>query len=176
MEFVESYVVVDIETTGLNPAQNEIIEIAAMKVDENGEISSFQTLIHPNQPISSFITNLTGITNDMVKDACDITIALKQFDQFIENYTIIGHNVSFDLRFLRYNYKKYLKKSLVNASLDTLYLSRKYLPNLYNHKLDTVAKYFHLDDSNHHRALADVKMTLDIYHYIKVIKEKQNDR
>ena len=147
-----------------------------MKVDENGEISSFQTLIHPNLPISPFITNLTGITNDMVKDACHISKALQLFDQFIENYTIIGHNVSFDLRFLRYNYKKYLKKNLVNTSLDTLYLSRRYLPNLYNHKLDTVANFFHLDASNHHRALADVKMTLDIYHHLKTIKEKQNGR
>lgn len=169
MKFSDSYVVIDIETTGFSPSKNEIIEIAAMKVDPNGEVTSFQTLIKPDNEIPDLITNLTGISNDMVKDAKNIKEALLEFDQFKEDYILIGHNVSFDIGFLDYYYKKHLDRSLVNQSIDTLALSRKYLPHLYNHKLDTIACYFNLNTENHHRALADVEMTLHIYNQIKDI-------
>lgn len=160
----DCYVVVDIETTGLYATSDEIIEIGAIKIDENGEISTFQTLIKPCQPVSSFITNLTGITNTMLNsEGRDITESLEKFDEFIGSYTLIGHNVTFDLRFLNDKYEKYLYRSLENTYLDTLYLARKHMPYLPNHKLKTVAEYFHLGTAGHHRALVDVQMTLEIY-------------
>ena len=160
----ERYVVVDIETTGLYPKSDEIIEIAAMKVDENGEISKFQKLIKPNIPVSSFITKLTGITNTMLEnEGEDITEVLQAFDAFIEDYTLIGHNVNFDLSFIDDKYEKYLIKNLDHKYLDTLYLARRYMPFLPNHKLKTVAEYFQVSTKGHHRALADVQMTLEIY-------------
>jgi DNA polymerase III epsilon subunit family exonuclease len=167
----DCYVVVDIETTGLYPTSDEIIEIGAIKVDQNGEIHTFQKLIKPCNPVSAFITNLTGITNQMLaEEGNDITKVLQEFDEFIEDYTLIGHNVLFDIRFIDDKYEKYLLKNLENKYLDTLYLARRYLPMLANHKLNTVATHLHIDASGHHRALADVKMTLGIYLHLQNYK------
>lgn len=160
----DRYVVVDIETTGLYPMSDEIIEIGAIKVDENGEISTFQKLIKPCKPVSTFITNLTGITNTMLeKDGKDVTEVLQAFDTFIEDYTLIGHNVNFDLKFLDDKYEKYLIKNIDNKYLDTLYLARRTMSFLPNHKLKTIAEYFRINTEGHHRALKDVQMTLEIY-------------
>lgn len=162
--FVDTFVVVDIETTGLRPSDDEIIEIGAIKVDEYGEVTTFDTLIKADFPLSDFITQLTGIDDGMLMDyGKELQEALVLLDEFVGDHIIIGHNVRFDLSFLNDKFEKQLYKSLSNDYIDTLRLARKYLPNLPNHKLATLAHYFQVDTSNHHRALADVKMTLEVY-------------
>lgn len=166
--FVDSYVVVDIETTGLSPKDDEILEIGAIKVDEYGEISTFSTLIKVDFPIPEFITQLTGIHDGMVMDkGIDIKDALEEFDRFIGDAILIGHNVNFDISFLNDKYQKQLYKSLTNDYIDTLRLSRRLLPGLPNYKLSTVVQYLQIEYSGHHRALADVKMTLEVYESLK---------
>lgn len=106
--FPSNYIVFDIETTGLNPKQDEIIEIGAVKIVNHQVVDTFSELIRPNQKISSFITQLTGITNEMVQEAKDIETVLAEFLLFINDQILIGHNVQFDLSFIRFNFEHYL--------------------------------------------------------------------
>ena len=158
-----SFVVFDIETTGLNTKQNEIIEIGALKVKDSVVIDKFNSLIKPKYPISSFITNLTGITNQMVIDAPPIDEVLVNFMEFVGSNTLMGHNVNFDINFI---YDKLLEcrlKPLTNDFVDTLRLSRMVLTNLSHHKLSDLADYYHIDKTGSHRSLKDVEMTLEVY-------------
>lgn len=168
LTFVDSYVVVDIETTGLQPGDDEIIEIGAIKVDAYGEVTTFDKLIKAAFPIPPFITQLTGIHDGMLMDEGEeIEEVLYAFDAFIGDAILIGHNVTFDIHFINHNYHKYLQKDLSNDYIDTLRLARRYLPFLPNHKLATLANHIQVDTSGHHRALADVKMTLEVYSYLQ---------
>ncbi len=162
-----SFVVFDIETTGLNTRQNEIIEIGALKVKDGAIIDKFSTLIKPKSPISSFITNLTGITNQMVRNAPQIDEVLTNFMDFVGDNTLMGHNVNFDINFI---YDKLLEcrlKPLTNDFVDTLRLSRIVLTNLSHHKLSDLADYYHIDKTGSHRSLKDVEMTLEVYNRLK---------
>jgi len=159
----QEFVVVDIETTGLKPAEAEIIEIAAIKV-QNGEIIDiFQTLIRPEYGIPAFITNFTGISENMVQESPPVVEVLIPFCEFIDHLPIVGHNIQFDLKFLNYNTKQYFGQVILNRSIDTLPLARKHIKGTKNHKLETLANYFNIDTTNNHRALKDCYMTLEIY-------------
>lgn len=163
MEFVPDYVLVDIETTGLSPYYSEIIEIGALKVRDNKVIDTFSTLIKPDNIINENITNLTGITNEMVEYAPNILEVLKLFESFIGDNILIAHNAKFDIAFLNNNFVKHLGYPLINRYIDTLYLSRKYLPNLKSHKLQTLADYFNINYNGAHRGLRDCEITKMVY-------------
>lgn len=165
----ESYVIVDIETTGLDPVSNEIIEIAAIKV-ENGEIKDIlNTLAKPNQEIGPEIERLTGINNDMVSDHPPFTEAAPKFLSFIENHILVAHNTAFDIAFLRHH----LGRKFENQIVCTLKASRFLLPNLKNHKLHTVAEYFGINAQNRHRALGDCETTYAIWlKMIPILRDK----
>ena len=141
-ELPTNYCVVDIETTGLCHLKNEIIELSALKIDNNKVIGRYSSLIKPSTEIKWFITNLTGITNEMVSKERNIEIVLKEFCEFVGNSVVVGHNVSFDLRFIEANCKKYLNKPFVNDYCDTLKIARRLLPELTSYKLENLAKYF----------------------------------
>lgn len=98
--FPDDYTVIDIETTGLDPLFDDIIEIAGIKYRENKEIERFQSLINPGRKIGDFIVELTGITNEMLLDAPSIETVLPRFLEFVGNDTIVGHNVHFDINFI----------------------------------------------------------------------------
>lgn len=134
----DKYVVVDIETTGLDPQSNEIIEISALKYEQNVLIDSYHTLVHPNESISTFITGLTGITNEMVK-----------------NEVIVGYNINFDLNFLYDNLKVCTNEILSNNYLDVLLLTRRVYPSLSSHKQTAVAEYLGINIQGAHRAEKD---------------------
>jgi DNA polymerase III epsilon subunit family exonuclease len=158
-----AFAVVDIETTGLDPVSNEIIEIGAIKIS-GGEVKDiFNKLIRPTAQISPEITNLTGITQDMVADSPPIKDVLPGFLNFIGDCTLIAHNVDFDIPFLKVSIQKWLKASLDNPTICTLLLSRAILPNLGNHKLHTVARYFKIEISGRHRAIGDAEATLQVW-------------
>lgn len=155
--FPENYVVIDIETTGLDPRFDEIIELAGIKYVDGTEVDRFQTLV--NAEVDDFITDLTGITNEMLRDAPKIDEALPSFLSFIENNTVVGHNVNFDINFV-YDYAKYLNlPAFSNDFVDTMRISRKLYKELENHKLSTLATHLNVQDSVGHRALGDCVVT-----------------
>ena len=170
MKFVDDYVLVDIETTGLSPINDEIIEIGAIKVKNNLIVDSFNQLIKINRSLSPFITNLTGITDEMLKTGKTPTQVYLDFVQFIEEDIIIGHNINFDLGFLSNKCKKYINHDLTNDYIDTLYMARKLVPNSVNYKLGTLAKLFNISYEGAHRGLKDVEITYEVYNKLRKLK------
>lgn len=154
------YVVLDLETTGLSYEKDEIIEVGILKVRNNKIIEKYEQLIHPQKSISQTITDLTGITNEMVKDAPTINEVKDKIRNFINDDVILGHNVTFDISFLQCIYDHF-----DNDYLDTLHFSRRAFNGIDNYQLTTLVKTFHLTN-NEHRALADCYATKDLYDYI----------
>lgn len=167
------YVILDIETTGLEPTLNEITEIGALKI-ENKEVKNiFSSLIKPKTPVSLEITRLTGIDNEMVKDSPAVELVLPKFLDFIGSAILVVHNAEFDISFLKHHLKKALNKEIQNQIACTLKISRYLLPNLVNHKLHTVAAHFELSAENRHRAIGDVELTYQVWlNFINLLKEK----
>lgn len=164
-DFISDYVVVDIETTGLDSLHCEIIEIGALKVRNNEIIDTFKVLMKASEPLSPFICNLTGITDELLaQEGVDTALGLSEFLLFCEDDVIVGHNVNFDLNFLYDHCLFHLGVIFNNDYLDTLMLSRKYLHGaIRNHQLGTLTKYFGFDYSGAHRALADCEFTYQVY-------------
>ena len=160
--FDGTFICFDIETTGLSAARDKITEIGAVKV-ENGVITdTFSTFANPEMPIPQKITQLTGITDDMVKDAPSQSEAVGAFLKFAGDNVLVAHNAPFDTSFIakacedmgrEYNY----------TSIDTVAISRAILTDIKNCKLDTVAKFLRLGDFNHHRATDDAEMLARIF-------------
>ena len=166
-EFPSDYTVVDIETTGLYAGESEIIEVSALKFRGDVFCSSFSSLIKPSKHIDWFITNLTGINDDMVKDAPDIKTVMQEFYDFIGKDILIGHNVNFDINFLYDNLLRHNDLILDNSFVDTLRLARKTLPQLHNHKQSTVAEYYGISTDGAHRALRDCEICNACYLNLK---------
>lgn len=167
LQNVDNYVLVDIETTGLSPVNDEIIEIGAIKVKDCKIVDQYNELIKINRKLSPFITNLTGITGEMLNKGKLPTIALKEFIDFVDEDVIIGHNVNFDLGFLKNKCKKYIDYSLNNRYIDTMYLAKKLVPNSINYKLETLANYFNVSYEGAHRGLKDVEITYEVYNCLR---------
>lgn len=162
------YVVFDLETTGLSPYKDDIIEIGAVKVNKEGRIvDSFTTLVKPSQPVSDFIQNLTGISNEMLEEAPSIYVALPRFAIFAGDAILVGHNVTFDIAFIQQKAKIYKDMNFINPYIDTLSLTRKKYPNLKSYKLQDLIKEFNLKTFAAHRALADVVATQQLYERLK---------
>ena len=163
----------DLETTGLDPVGNEIIEIGAIKA-KGGEIKDiFNKLIKPKSAITSIITDITGITNEMVDASPAIDEVLPEFLKFIDNITLIAHNADFDIPFLAESIKSALKEDLKNPTICTLKTARALLPGLENHKLHTVARYFKIPISARHRAIGDCEATYQVWvAMVKKLREK----
>ncbi len=152
--FEGEFVVFDIETTGLSPINCKITEIGAVLVRDGKIVDKFNTFVNPGEHIPENITALTSITDEMVADAPDISEALPKFLEFTGDRILIAHNANFDIGFIRVACEG-LKLPFENTYIDTLALSRYLNPELKNHKLDTLAKYFSLEDFHHHRACDD---------------------
>lgn len=168
----ETYVVLDIETTGLSAIKDEIIEIGAVKLKDGKIVDRYHSLIKPQGVIPYEIENLTGITNKMVKDSPNIESVMPDFVDFIGDSTIAAHNASFDMGFIYKTCEKF-NLPLKNPVLDTLNLSRTLIKKLKNHKLKTISEYFNIKLLNHHRAIDDAKATSEILiELIKKLKEK----
>lgn len=163
---MKTYIIFDLETTGFGK-DTEIIEISALKVENDKIIDSFDSLVCPSTPISADITALTGITNDMVNNAPLCEDILPEFIDFIGNDTLVGHNITtYDMPILRRLALNLLNITISNPIVDTLYLSKHKL-SLDNYKLITIATYFNIDYSQAHRALNDCYITLDCYLNLK---------
>ena len=165
--FEDSFVIVDLETTGLSPKNSEIIEIGAIKVVNNKVVDKMDVFVKPSRPLPWFITNLTGITNEMVDEGLSAKEAIKVFDEFSYGMRLMAHNARFDMSFLDVYMKKELGKSIREDSMDTLLLSRKIVKDVPNYKLETLANRFNIDYGGAHRSLRDCEITLDVYNNIR---------
>ena len=157
MTFDQEYVAFDLETTGLQPETDVIIEIGAVKMCGGKEISRYQTFVNPHRALERKIIDLTGITDEMLKDAPDIETVLPEFLEFIGERVLVAHNAKFDTAFLQ-NACKQQSLPYHYTSVDTLSLSQQLLPHLQRHKLDIVAKELKLPTFNHHRAADDANI------------------
>lgn len=165
-KFVDHYVVFDTETTGLKEDIDQIIEIGALKYENNELVDEFDVLIHPGIDIPEVITNITGITDEMVKNQKRIEEVLPLFLEFIGDYPVVCHNAPFDIGFINANLKRLQLDEMKNQAIDTVELARTYIPQAYNYKLETLKKYFHLDFGSH-RSVDDCKTTNYIYQECK---------
>lgn len=163
LSFTDSFVVIDLETTGFDPYYNEIIEMAAIKVVNGQNAKVFCELVKPSSPIDSYTTELTGITNDMLSSCRNISEVLPDFISFLGSSIIVGHNVNFDINFI-YDALADLSGDIFNNDfIDTMRLSRKILPELKNHKLITLASHYNISPTISHRSLADCETTALCY-------------
>ena len=164
VKYVPDYVVFDLETTGVNTASDDIIEISAIKVKGGRQKDVFSSLVNPGRPIPYYATEINGITDEMVADAPDIRTALTDFLEFVGDEVLVGHNIhSFDLPFVYNAAEGLLGKTVGNDYIDTLYMARSCLPQLRHHKLVDIAEHFKIGTEGAHRALNDCQMNWQCY-------------
>lgn len=173
-EYRTDYVVFDLETTGLSPVSDAIVEISGIKVKAGVVTGNFSTLVNPGRSIPYGAIAVHGITDDMVKDAPCIAQALGDFLKFAGDMVLVGHNIhTFDMKFLYEASEKELNKTVANDYIDTLYLARRCLPQLAHHRLVDLAAHFHFPTEGAHRALNDCIMNQKCYEAMaKLQKEK----
>ncbi|TGX99216.1 hypothetical protein E5357_06300 [Hominisplanchenecus murintestinalis] len=168
---LHSYVVTDIETSGLNSDIDFITEISAIKVLNGKVIDKYSSLIHSDRVLSPKVESLTGITSSMLK-SCQKSYetVIKEYSQFVGSYPLIGHNIDrFDFKFINKAYKEVLKSPLRNKTVDTLTLSREYIRGSQNYKLQTLASFLNISTIGAHRALADCQTTHALYEHISIV-------
>ena len=164
MDHITDCVIFDLETTGLSPETDAVIEISALKVSGGETVDEFSTLVNPVMHIPYFTSSVTGITDDMVMDAPVIESALKDFITFIGDSVLVGQNIKrFDLMFIQRDAERYLGKTITNDYVDTLYLARRYLPELESHSLESLSHHYDISYEGAHRALADCNITRQVY-------------
>lgn len=172
MGYDGDFTVFDIETTGLRPTHDAITEIGAVRVSGGKIVKTFNTFVNPETKIPENIVHLTGITDNMVKDAPKADVAVKDFLEFAKDTVLVAHNAGFDTSFIKANAKKY-GIDFPNAYIDTLELSRTLLKDLKNHKLNTLTKHFNVSLQNHHRASDDAYATAEVFlRLCEMLKEK----
>ena len=157
----QDFVVFDIETTGLDPYKDKIIELAAVRVKKGRIENSYSSLINPEIPIPQITTEITGIKDSMLEDAPKIEEVLDKFLEFCKGSILIAHNASFDMGFMRQKSLK-LKREFNFGHIDTLQWCRSLLPNSRKHGLKEIGKLFGMD-FRHHRALDDTNVTAHIF-------------
>jgi DNA polymerase-3 subunit alpha (Gram-positive type) len=163
MEYKKNnYVVFDIETTGFSAAHHKITEIGAVKIANGVITEEFHRLIDPGVPVPWRITEITGITDELLAGQPTIKEVLPLFLEFCSDCTLVAHNAGFDMRFIRFNASEHGLKCDFEI-VDTLALARRLLPYLKNHKLNTVAKHFKIEHKDHHRAIGDARATAQIF-------------
>ncbi len=167
------FIVFDLETTGAKTPPCRITEIGAYRVRKGEIIEEFQTLVNPETPIPPFISQLTGISDRMVKNAPRFCEIAENFLNFIGDSVLVAHNAHFDLKFLNHEIGRMHKDYRVgNQHLCTVKMSRKLLPHIENHRLNTLADYYRVSLVNHHRATDDARATAHIF--VNLLNELQD--
>ena len=158
------FITIDIETTGLDPEKDEILEIAAIKYIENNEAEIFSRVVKVQNPLTKEISELTGITDDfLLKNGMDIETALKDFWDFVGRAKLVGYNISFDMSFLRNASIEHKIKMQANKCIDVLQLARKKVKGAKNYKMSTVASALGIEMAQKHRAESDCRLAFEIY-------------
>lgn len=168
----ETFVVFDLETTGLSAVYDTIIELAAVKIKGGNIIEKFERFANPHHPLSATTIDLTGITDDMVRNAPEVEEVIREYHEWAGDHIMVAHNASFDMGFLYVAYKKYgIDKT--HATIDTLELARMLHPEMKNHRLNTLAKKFNIELTQHHRAIYDTEATAYLLtHLLKEADDK----
>lgn len=160
-----SYVCVDLETTGLNPKRDKIIEIGAVKVVEGVVTERFSTFVNPGRKLEERIVELTGIRDENLYDAPVINEVLPGFMEFLEDYPLLGHSVLFDFSFLK-KAAVDMKLPFEKKALDSLRIARVYLAELESRSLDKLCEYYEIPHTAH-RALQDAEATVTLYQILE---------
>lgn len=159
----EDFVALDLETTGLDPEWDSIIEIGMVRVRRGEVAAEYSTLVNPGMEIDDFITDLTGITNDMLAAAPALPEVLPAARDFLGDDIILGHNVNFDINFIYDNCEYQGLPPVSNGYIDTMRISRRVLPDLKHHRLTDIVKALGVDHVQAHRAMGDCRATIDCY-------------
>ena len=161
--FPSDFCVVDLETTGFSPQYNEIIEFAALRVRDGRVVDSLSSLIKPSRKVSADVTELCGITNDMLSSSPAPRDFLPLAHSFIGSDIIVGHNVGFDINFLYDNFAAILSTPFSNNYIDTARIARKLFPDLQNYRLKSVAEAVGFSQSTFHRSLDDCQTAFECF-------------
>jgi DNA polymerase III epsilon subunit family exonuclease len=167
MALPSEYCCIDLETTGLSPARCHIIEISAVRVRDGEAVEEFTTLVRPPVAIPSFITHLTGISDEMVRDRPGIAEVADPLFVFLGSGILLGHNVHFDVNFLYDHLAAHTGRFLGNDFVDLLRLSRRYQREYPDHRLSTLAERAGVRPTGMHRARRDVEVTIHCYERIR---------
>lgn len=159
----EDYVALDLETTGLDPEWDSIIEIGMVRVRRGEVVAEYSTLVNPGMPIDDFIAELTGITNDMLAAAPALPEVLPAARDFLGDDIILGHNINFDINFIYDNCEYQGLKPVSNGYIDTMRISRRVLPDLKHHRLGDIVNALGVDHAQAHRAIGDCHATIGCY-------------
>lgn len=165
--------IIDIETTGLRPGQDKIIEIAIFNSDGHKVIDEFHTLIHPECRIPSRITSITGIDDKMVKGAPKFYEVARKIVEFTANRVFVAHNSSFDYRFVKAEYQA-LGFDYSRKNLCTVKLSREFIPARPSYSLKNICRDLNISLSDHHRAKADAAATVNLFHHLIKLNSKKS--
>jgi len=165
---VSDYVVFDLETTGISPQNDKIIEISAIKVEAGKAVDEFNTLVNPMCHIPSGASYVNGITDSMVKDSPTIDEVMPKFIEFIGDMVLLGHNIhGFDMAFILRESSNCMGLIPDNDYVDTLPVSKKCLPQLAHHRMTDLAQHYGISSDGAHRALNDCRMTWMVYERLK---------
>ena len=163
-KYTPDYVIFDLETTGISPNYDEVIEISALKVKGGEVVDEFNTLVNPGRKIPFGATKVNGITNAMVAEAPAFSHVLAEFLDFAEGLVLVGHNIArFDMKFIWRDAEQYFGEIPQNNYVDTLQVARKYLPKMDHHRLVDLAEYYGISSEGAHRALNDCYMNQKVY-------------
>lgn len=176
VDCIQDYTVIDLETTGLSPEWDSIIEVSALRVRNGVIVDRFVELINPEVEISDFIESLTGITNAMVADARLAAQVIPEYLDFIGSDMIIGHNVRFDLSFLDACAESLDLSFNIPSFIDTLRMSRRLYPDLEHHRLKDMVKHFNINSTISHRAECDTEYTQTLYALLCAELDKRPDK
>ncbi len=158
------FVVVDVEATGAKTPPNRLIELGAYRIRNGRIVDKFWSLVNPEIPIPRFVVTLTGISNEMVRRAPVFADVAPRWLDFVSDSVLVAHNAPFDTSFLNHEISRvYPGHRMVNPHLCTVRLSRRVLPELLNHRLDTVANHFSIPIVSRHRAGSDALATAEIF-------------
>lgn len=154
-----TYVVFDVETTGLSAVHNDLIQIAASKMYKGNIVEQFDEFINPGHHLSAFTTELTGITDNHVRNAKPIEQVLQMFQDFCKDTVLVAHNATFDVGFMNVNYKRHDMPTITQPVIDTLELARNLYPEYKRHGLGPLTKRFQVSLEHHHMANYDAEAT-----------------
>ena len=157
------FVVLDVETTGLDPLTDRITELAAIRYRNGKRTEALTYLVNPDREIPDAVVSLTGITAEMVKDQPPVEKVLPLFLSFLGKDTLVGHNIDFDLRFITAAACRAKLKPPHNSTVDTLAITRQRYPDLPHHRLEDLARQLRIPQPESHRALADCETTAACY-------------
>lgn len=162
MNMTDSYVALDLETTGLNPARDRILEIGAVKVIHGEIVDTYRTFVNAKVPISAQVRELTGIDETMIADGKDPDAAVRELIEFCEDKDLLGHNIIFDYSFVKWTAAR-CRLSFEKKGIDTLKIARKFLPDLESRSLSYLCGYYHIAQECSHRAYDDAAATERLY-------------